>query len=276
MANDGPDLARLPCSPTKMKCSGSATRVAHTITTFNRDGEQLAQWGEHGNGAGPAQPPLRDRLRRATAICSSSTPGNHRVQRFSARRQPTSTASVVRARANGEFDMPWGITVDAEGIDLHRRLAQRPRAEVRRGREFHLATIGHSGDGPKANSTGPAGLAVDADGDLYVADRGNNRVQLFDHRTAATWSSSLGDATISKMGARLHHEPTRRRCACARWSALEPQKRFRAPASVRVDAEGHLCTSPTSDRTGSRSTRRRPTPWPPTKSCRSCAPRRSR
>jgi len=55
-----------------------------------------------------------------------------------------------------------------------------------------------SGDGEFA---GPAGLCVDAHGDIYVADRENNRVQLFD-RTGRYVEKFLGDATLSKSGRR--------------------------------------------------------------------------
>lgn len=207
---------------------------AHTITTFNRDGEQLAQWGEH--GAEPGQ------LNRPSGIAFDGDGNllvvdtwNHRVQRFS-RDGSYIDGFGSQGEGNGEFDMPWGTTVDAEG-SIYVADWRNDRVQKFDAAGNHLATIGRSGDG-EGEFNRPAGLAVDADGDLYVADRGNNRVQLFDHRGRYV-EQFLGDATISKMG-RAYIMANQKTLRLREMTALEPQKRFRAPASVRVDAEGHL------------------------------------
>ncbi len=82
--------------------------AAHTITVYNKAGEEQAKWG-------------------------------------------------CRGGAPGELYRPSGIAFDAAGEG-----------------EFNR----------------PAGIAVDEQGDLYVADRGNNRVQLFDRRSDTSKRSS--------------------------------------------------------------------------------------
>ena len=43
-----------------------------------------------------------------------------------------------------------------------------------------LKMAGHRGNGPLEFNT-PHGLAMDAKGNVYIADRGNNRIQVLDN-----------------------------------------------------------------------------------------------
>ena len=81
----------------------------------------------------------------------------------------------------------------------------------------------------------PAGVAVDEHGDIYVADRDNNRVLLFD-KTGRYVERFLGDATLGKMGlAYIMANPKVLRLR--EMAPLEEQKRLRRPTSVRVDGK---------------------------------------
>ena len=97
--------------------------------------------------------------------------------------------------------------------------------------------FGSPGDGD-GQFNRPTGIAVDGHGDIYVADWGNNRVQLFD-ADGRYVEKFHGDATLSKMGRAYvlaNPKPLRQR----EMANLEPQKRFRGPASVRLDGEGRM------------------------------------
>src|SRR5207302_4723388 len=97
--------------------------------------------------------------------------------------------------------------------------------------------IGRSGSGD-GELNRPSGVAVDQHGDVYVADCGNNRVQLFD-ADGRYVEKFIGDATLSKSGRNYmltNARPNRLR----EMANLEPQKRFRGPKSVRVDAQGRM------------------------------------
>ncbi len=60
-----------------------------------------------------------------------------------------------------------------------RRLCQFARGQDRQGR--HLGEgRGHLWQGSDQFNT-PHGIATDADGNVYVADRGNNRIQVYDY-----------------------------------------------------------------------------------------------
>ena len=82
------------------------------------------------------------------------------------------------------------------------------------------------------------GLAVDHERRVYVADRRNNRVQLFD-QTGRYVETFIGDATLSPMARDYmltNSYPNRLR----EMADLEPQKRLRSPRSVTVLDDGRM------------------------------------
>ena len=75
-------------------------------------------------------------------------------------------------------------------------------------------------------------MAVDKFGDIYVADTGNDRIQLFNEKGVYV-QRFIGDATLSRVARDYmltNAYPNRLRDM----ADLEIQKRFRAPKSVRV------------------------------------------
>ncbi len=131
-----------------------------------------------------------------------------------------------------------GMAVDKEGtIYLSHRSKNRIRKVTRDGIITTVAgtgIAGYGGDGGpalQADLNFPAGLALDADGNLYVADRNNHRVRKIDKQGIiitvagtgeASWNGDDGPATE----AALHH-----------------------PSDLEVDGEGSLYIS---DRSNSR------------------------
>ncbi len=207
---------------------------AHTITTFNRDGEHQAQWGEHGSAPG--------QLDRPSGIAFDSDGNllvvdtwNHRVQRFT-RDGKYIDGFGGHGQGNGEFDLPWGIAIDSES-SIYIADWKNDRVQKFDAAGNFISSLGSSGSGP-GEFNRPAGLAVDAHGDLYVADRGNDRVQMFD-KNGRYVEQFLGDSTISKMGL-TYIMANQKTLRLREMTSLEPQKLLRAPASVRVDDEGHL------------------------------------
>jgi DNA-binding beta-propeller fold protein YncE len=84
----------------------------------------------------------------------------------------------------------------------------------------------------------PSGVTVDRDGDIYVADRGNDRVQLFDCNGRFV-EKFIGDATLSKQ-ARHYMMSNQVALRLREMTSLEPQKRLRTPISVRTDGDGRM------------------------------------
>jgi DNA-binding beta-propeller fold protein YncE len=102
----------------------------------------------------------------------------------------------------------------------------------------YVATIGTPGSA-EGQIKRPANVAVDEDGNVYVADWGNERVSVF---TALGFplTTIIGDATMSKWGAEFlsaNQDLTEGRKVMADGT---PEKRFWGPTAVEVDEQGRL------------------------------------
>jgi streptogramin lyase len=140
--------------PYGMTVSASGTvYVADTcndrIQKFDSTGTFLGKWGTHGAGAGQFYDPEGVAVLPSGDVYVNDT-YNHRIQKFD---------------SSGTFLLMWGWGVD-DGSS-----------------EFQTCTSGcqagiiGSGDG---QLDVPYGVAVDASGNVYVAEEGNHRVQKFD------------------------------------------------------------------------------------------------
>ena len=76
-------------------------------------------------------------------------------------------------------------------------------------------------------------MEVDPHGDIYVADSGNDRVQLFDERGEYV-QKFLGDGTLSKSG-RTYMLANARPMRLRAMADLDQTKLLRGPRAVRVD-----------------------------------------
>ena len=207
---------------------------AHTITVYNKAGEEQAKWGSHGSAPGELDRPSGIAFDAAGELWVADTL-NHRIQHFS-RDGSYLGGFGGPGSGEGEFNMPWGVSFDAEG-DLYVVDWRNDRFQKFAPDGSFLMAVGRSGAGA-GEFDRPAGIAIDEQGDIYVADRGNDRVQLFD-KTGRYVETFIGDATLSKMG-RAYVMANQKTLRLREMVALEPQKRLRAPASVRLDDEGRL------------------------------------
>ena len=109
------------------------------------------------------------------------------------------------AATSATLNTPWGVAVDAAG-NLY--ISDAGNSAIRKVSSGVITTIagtgtaGYSGDnGPATSATlnGPAGIAVDATGKLYVADFGNSRVRMISGGTITTVAGN-GTATFAGDG----------------------------------------------------------------------------
>ncbi len=85
----------------------------------------------------------------------------------------------------------------------------------------------------------PTGVAVDKDGDIYVVDWGNDRLQMF-NSSGNHLCTFLGQATISKWGKMKLDANSfmwKQREIAER---MERERLFRQPIAVEVDARGRV------------------------------------
>lgn len=204
------------------------------ISIFSREGDFLGKWGESGDGDG--------QLNRVSGIAFDPEENiyaadalNHRIQKFTKEGRFLGAFGSF-GDGDGELNMPWGVTVDELG-DVYVADWRNDRIQKFSADGSFLMKLGSSGDG-EGQLNRPTGVEVDADGDIYVADRGNNRVLQFD-QTGRYVDRFIGDATLSKIG-RSYIQNSARVLRLREMVSLEPQKRFRAPTSVRIDDEGRL------------------------------------
>ena len=161
---------------------------------------------------------------------------NHRVQRY------TKDGEFIdgwgsHGDGEGQFDMPWGITVDELG-DVYVADWRNDRVQkfTRRGRVH--PRLRPLREGRRRVQTARPGVAVDRDGDIYVCDRGNNRVQQFNEETRYI-DKMLGAATLSKEAREYmlaQAGPNRIRDM----ARVEEERLLRQPQSITIDDEGRL------------------------------------
>jgi len=96
--------------------------------------------------------------------------------------------------------------------------------------EFILQ-FGSSGDG-RGQLCRPAGISVDKHGDIYVADRGNHRIQMFGE-SGNFVDVFTGNAGLSKSG-RIYITANPKVLRSRDLINLVDEKLLRGPASVRV------------------------------------------
>ena len=137
-----------------------------------------------------------------------------------------------------QLNHPWGITIDP--IDNSLLIADWRNDLVKRfsTKGDLLQVIGSPGNGI-GELDRPSSVAVDQHGDIYVVDRGNNRVLIFNHR-GMFLESLIGDGTVTDKGfQKLLANPDALRLR-DNVVNFDREKRFAAPTSVKVDLQGRV------------------------------------
>ena len=275
------------------------------VTIFGADGGLLGYWGEAGAAPGQLHRPSGVAVDGGGHLLIADS-GNHRVQRFTADGRllqvigkpdgspggrsgndaggnPGNSAvgkpgSGQAGNGPGEFSFPWGVAVDAEGRiyvadwgnhrvqileadgNYLRQFPQSPGMAAATGPDANGAGETAAATGPDANGAGetgtvlkhPAGVAVGADGRVFVADWGNERVRVFNgagELTDTLRGDSIDPLWADDYFAANPDEGALRKVsdlepAAAEWNAREEsanvERRFWGPTAVRLDGQGHL------------------------------------
>ena len=147
-------------------------------------------WGTTGSGDGQFSVPAGVTADAAGQIYVVDS-NNHRIQKFGP------DGGFLRTWGQfgvgfGEFSSPWGVAVDADGhvyvADRSLGVAHNNRIQKFDGDGAFLTTWGMEGS-EDGQFNRPDGVAVDAVGNVYVADEGNSRIQKFNRSGAhlLTW-----------------------------------------------------------------------------------------
>ncbi len=210
------------------------------VSIFDEEGAFRYHWGRPGSGEGQLNGPSGiafDSLGNVWVVDSL----NHRVQSFSIIGEFQSSFGR-QGSGDGELENPWGICIDQEDriyvADWGNDRAQKFSSTG----EFLMKYEGSiSGDGTVnvGDLKGPSGVAVDPDGDVYVTDWGNHRVQIYasdgkyvtalvgDAQEPSLWTQNYIDANPDILKARRRVD-------------LRAEWRFRRPVAVNVDSTGRI------------------------------------
>jgi DNA-binding beta-propeller fold protein YncE len=149
----------------------------------------------------------------ALTACGDERRGKSSIA--SASRQPTSatpprTASTPASvtRADLEFFFPHGIAATPDGTvyvsdtDSSRvvQVDRKGKITLFAGQPDLHSFKGDGGPTTDALLHGPTGLAVDADGNLYIVDHGNNRVRMVDAQGVITTVAGSGTSGTRQGG----------------------------------------------------------------------------
>jgi DNA-binding beta-propeller fold protein YncE len=142
---------------------------ANRIQKFSPDGKRIAVWQRSkGNGSDQWNTPETIAVRSDGSLVVEDS-GNHRIVVISTRSGRTQFVFGGRGNGPGQFVDDEGSGVDHEGNiyvsdwTLHRVQKFDPQGKL-------LSTISNSGDNVLFSQNGPAGVTVDADGNLYTVD----------------------------------------------------------------------------------------------------------
>ena len=214
----------------------STDEHANSVLMLSTSGETIGWWGEKGTDPGYLNAPSGITIDSDEHLWIVNCQ-NHKVQCF--------TRQGEYVQGWGEFgnephqlNFPWGITIDPVNqtfliADWNNNLVKRFTREGEL-----LQVIGTPGTGV-GQLNKPSSVAVDQHGDIYVVDRGNDRVLIFNHR-GMFLESLIGDGTMTDKGVqKLLTNPDALRLR-DNVVDFDREKRFASPTSVKVDDEGRV------------------------------------
>ena len=185
----------------------------NAISVFDQDGKFIRKWGTTGSGDGEFNQPWGITLDKAGDILVADWK-NHRVQKLSPHGKFLS--SIGSYGKLEEPDNAYRVTIFGPYVAGEGEKAGHPRTD-----QFNH----------------PTDVAIDSDGDIYVADWGNHRVCIFDSEGGPI-TTLVGDAQVlSKWGQMSIDANPDMMKARRRVKSLEPQWRFCFPTAVEFDPQ---------------------------------------
>ena len=228
------------------------------ITKYDRDGEYITHWGAQGSGDGDVDRPSGIAIGKDETLYIVDS-RNNRVQKFGLDGKFLGKFGSAGS-ADGQCNLPWGMCLDSDdNIFVADWRNDRVQSFTSDGK--WLASFGTPGTGgdcynarvkggityshvPVGQFNRPTGVCVDQDGDIYIADWLNNRVQVLtpDGRFITEFT---GDGHLSNMGiAKLRSNPDmiRQRNSIRNFT---PERVLWAPCAVRMGQNNRVIIADT-------------------------------
>lgn len=144
--------------------------------------EAIKVWGSNGSGDGQFVTP-RNLAVGPDGLIYVADSGNHRIQVFD-KDGNFLLKFGSQGSQPGQLNEPWGLAVAKDGTVFvadtwnHRIQAFSPTGQFLRAFGT-FANVQHDAQAEPGAFWGPRGIAIDAEGNLYVTDTGNKRVEKF-------------------------------------------------------------------------------------------------
>lgn len=210
---------------------------ANKVAALDTDGNVLDCWGEFGDEEGQLHAPSGITYAPDGTLWVVSS-RSARVQNFTVKGKFLGGFGV-KGSDQGELDHPWGVAVDPINGSMLVADWRNDRVQRFTTTGEHLQTLESAGPNApegKEKMNRPSDVAVDAHGDIYVCDRGNDRVLHYNPR-GLFLESFYGDAVMTERGA----DKLMANQDMLRWRDhivdLDREKRFWKPTSLKIDNE---------------------------------------
>jgi DNA-binding beta-propeller fold protein YncE len=201
----------------------------HTISFWSKDGTKLNSWGEHGSAEGQLDRPSGIAFDADGNILIAESM-NHRVSKFTADGKFISSFGEFGS-GDGQFNMPWGVAIDPDDGSIVVSDWRNDRVQKFTAGGEYVFQFGISGS-ERGELCRPAGVTIDKHGDIYVADRGNHRIQLFGQNGNFV-DVFTGNAGLSRSG-RVYITANPKVLRSRELINQVDERNLRGPASVRV------------------------------------------
>lgn len=154
------------------------------IQKFNNNGTFIKMWGKRGSGNGEFYDPYAGGVDSSNNLYITESASNQRVQKFTAN-GVFLTKWGSPGSGNGQFDHPTGISI-AQNSKVY--VADESNNRIQKfstDGNFVLSfgNYGYPGTSEKGPANGffhyPTGVAMSKEGNIFVTDKANNRIQEF-------------------------------------------------------------------------------------------------
>jgi DNA-binding beta-propeller fold protein YncE/glucose/arabinose dehydrogenase/plastocyanin len=200
-----------------------ADTANNRIEVFSSNTTLISKWGEHGAASGSFNSPTGIAIDPSSGNVYVADTANNRIQVFSSNGTFISKWGEFGGSINGSFSHPQGIAIDPSSSNVYVADTANNRIQVFSSNGTFISKFPRQwGEyGPRNGTlTSPEGIAIDQEGNVYVADTANNRIQVFSSN--GTFISAWGEyGTANSM--------------------------LRSPKGIAIDQEGNVYVADTAN-----------------------------